>query len=326
MADLIDFIRSQQYLRAYTKQQTGIESGVMLVESPSDRLFWEKLISHACPGRYLVKHFSEGKAEGKRTLEAEYAHLHSDRIVGVDGDYDYLCPNRSNKALTLNSNAFILHTFCYSRESYASAYESITDIKNRLFYRNRIHDSLIETLQKYSHTIYPALCIFSFLHNSNPNIFLENDFRNAISLNNDERLLDDELNTNTTTLDELQSRIRKYTLELQSNVTDEVSFESYKQFIRGNEINEDNAYMFIDGHYLQDSIVIPMLKSIAAKAKLNDINEIKEKTTPAQQKIKINEVHNHFKDKCNIQSLIFQCHCFMKNIFWDKMTEKLKSI
>ncbi|UXJ04240.1 DUF4435 domain-containing protein [Morganella morganii] len=162
MSGFDSLLKSAKYLQAYTKQQTGKSRGILYVENPSDRLFWENVIAHVCPEQYSVKSFSLDNAPGKRSLEKEYSKLHRFYIVGVDGDFDYLCPSRHEFANSLNSNPYVIHTFTYSRENVIFNMPSVIDISNRLAFRHHLINDCVSALTEYSKIIFPALSFFLF--------------------------------------------------------------------------------------------------------------------------------------------------------------------
>lgn len=319
-------LKSPKYLKAYTKQQTGKSRGVLYVENPSDRLFWESVIAQVCPEQYSVKSFSLEDAPGKRSLEKEYSKLHPFYIVGVDGDFDYLCPDRHEFANSLNNNPFVIHTFTYSRESVIFSIPSILDISNRLSFRNKLNHDSVTALTEYSKIIFPALAIFSYAHNLDWQKFKENNFMQAISLPADEKLLTDDLRVNAVALDRVRVGSQKYIDSTLNAIGDGRDVEIYCDILKGRHITPDVAYMFIDGHYLKDNIVKPMLDLLKRKNKAEDISEVKEKIPENRWRQSINEVNNYFRDCCHTESIIHNANCYTSGEIWALIKKKFKTI
>lgn len=326
MSAFDSLLKSAKYLKAYTKQQTGKSRGVLYVENPSDRLFWETVIAHFCPEQYSVKAFTLDEAPGKRSLEKEYSKLHPFYIVGVDGDFDYLCPNRHEFANSLNNNPYVIHTFTYSRESVIFSIPSVSDICNRLVFRHKLSNDCITALSEYSKIIFPALSVFSYAHNLNWQGFKEDQFTKAISLPVGEKLLTDDLKTNATALGSVKITSQKYIDSILMAIGDGADVEYCCSTLNERGITPDIAYMFIDGHYLKDNIVKPMLDLLKRKNKTQDINEIKAKYPKERWKQSINEVENHFKDCCHTESLIHNANCYTSGQVWRLIESKFKSI
>lgn len=316
MSGFDSLLKSAKYLKAYTKQQTGKSRGVLYVENPSDRLFWESVIAQVCPGQYSVKSFSLGNAPGKRSLEKEYSKLNPYYIVGVDGDFDYLCPDRHEFANSLNNNPFVIHTFTYSRESVIFSIPSVLDISNRLSFRNKLTHDCIAALTEYSRAIFSALAIFSYAHNLDWQQFKEDKFMKAISLPVGEKLLTDDLKINAVALDGVRSSSQQYIDSTINAVGNEIDVGNCCSLLKERHVTPDVAYMFIDGHYLKDNIVKPMLDLLKRKNKTEDINEVKERIPRDKWKQSINEVENYFKDCCHTESIIHNANCYASGEIW----------
>lgn len=326
MSGFDSLLKSAKYLKAYTKQQTGKPRGVLYVENPSDRLFWENVIAQVCPEQYSVKSFSLEDAPGKRSLEKEYSKLHRFYIVGVDGDFDYLCPDRHEFANSLNNNPYVIHTFTYSRESVIFSIPSVLDISNRLAFRHKLTHDCVVALTEYSKIIFSALSVFSYAHNLDWQKFKEDQFTKAISLPLSEKLLTDDLKINTVALDGVRVTSQKYIDTTLNSIGNEIDAKYCCNILTERSITPEIAYMFIEGHYLKDNIVKPMLDLLKRKNKTEDINEVKAKLPKERWKQSINEVENYFKDCCHTESIIHNANCYTSGAIWSLIKEKFKVI
>lgn len=327
MSDFETKMKSRAYLQAYSRQQSGNKpevKGVMYVENPSDRIFWEEVVSQVWPKSYSVKTFSVG---GKRTLEKEYDKLHSAYIVGVDGDFDFLCPERHENACKMNSNPYVLHTFCYSRESYSCCVSSVAAISQRLCYHTQLEHELVEALTQYSEIIFPALAVFSFLHNQNWCEFKEDDFLAAIAIKSaeGEKILTEELKINNEVMNRLKRSVCTY-IDYLCSMTG-VDVNKCCQLLTKRQIASNMACLFIDGHYLQDKVIMPALKMIKRNNKENDIRQIKINYAEHQRKNKIKEINNHFSENCNLNTMMMhKTECYSTVLFWEKIKEKFANL
>lgn len=326
MSDFDKKMKSSNFMKSYTKYQSGTTKGLLYVENAADRLFWENVVAHVCPQSYIVKTYSISKAPGKRTLEKEYEKLHKEYIVGVDGDFDYLCPDRHKHATMMNSNPYVLHTFCYSRESIFFSIDSVDEIINRLFFRTKTSDKLASALTEYSKVIFPALSVFSYAHNKDWGKFKENDFNKAISLPFGQHLLTQDLEINTATLEGVKHSVDNYIDNLKKELGEEFDQSSFSKGLIERNVNADIAYMFIDGHYLKDNIIKPMLDLIRRMNKNNDISEIRTTFPEKRWKSEINEIENHFKFCCPTEAVIHAAHSYTSGLCWEMLQSKLKKI
>ncbi|MEI7239078.1 DUF4435 domain-containing protein [Pectobacterium brasiliense] len=325
--DDFDSIRSSSvFLNTYNVFTSSAPAGFLYIEDSSDRLFWEGLVNYVCPGRYRVMPYSQGGAEAKRSLEREYINLHQDFIVGVDSDYDYLCSNRNEFAEQLSTNQYVLHTFYYSRESHISSQEAVSNILECFHLHNYPDNQLLVSLDKYAEIIYPALCLFSWLHNIEWQMHPESLFNIAIRLPEGSRLLNEDLTVNENTINGVKKKVDEYIHTYSSQVSDSQGYSSHLEQLLQRGINKGNAHLFTDGHYLLDGILFPILKMVVMAGQNQDkhwVEQNYEGEAIAQRK---RQVVNHYKENCNTGTLVFQCTAYHSGAFWQRITEKMRTI
>lgn len=323
MADFTDILRSGSFIRGYTGIQSGQPMGVIYIEDASDRLFWEKIVNRVCPGRYAVKPFSGAGTEGKRKLEKEYQHLHKDRLVGVDSDYDYLCPERNEYSDVLNNSPFVLHTFFYSRESYLHTPEAIEDLTGCIHLHDNINSNIIPALNRYSSIIYEAMLVFSWLHNRDQQQFDEKAFSGSIQLSSGVNILNSDLSLNETAFEGLNESVGHYINHHTQYIDDEESFESHREKLNERGINAENAVLFTNGHNLLDRVFLPIYELFIRNSQRNDIAWVSGNYPAAQIMDRQHQVRNHYKDRCKSATLIHHCESFHASIFWQRIADKL---
>lgn len=330
MSDFSRMITSPAYIKTYNKIQSGQEMGNIFVENPSDIPFWQNVVNAVNASRYKVRPIAKDQTAGKRTLQKRYADLHQDYFVAVDSDYDYLCPERHDHAVQLNENPYILHTYCYSRESFQCCHLSVESISDILYFHEALPSEILEALTQYSRCIYPALCAFAYLHNQNWQKYGEDLFKEALKTEAATCLIDDELRINWELLARLKTRIDEYCQSLMDDITDSVLFEDFKAELHRKEITEDNAYMFINGHCLQNTVVKPMLEKLVAVTKRTEKASIErmypEPERSATKRQKMNEVDNYYKNERQLSTLLSTGHAFCRHAFFDLIIEKLRAL
>ncbi|MBC8953360.1 DUF4435 domain-containing protein [Xenorhabdus sp. PB62.4] len=327
MDDFSDILKSSKFISAYNKQRSGIAAGILWIENPSDRLFWELVVSLSYPDRYVVKPYSKSNVSGKRILEKEYINLHSNLIVGIDSDFDFICPERHENAKEMNRNPFVLHTFCYSRESLICCHESIYDILNKCYYQEKVSSEINMALNAYSLAIYDALCVFGYLHNMDWNKYKEKDFMLAITITDGSSLLDEKLCVNKIELDKIKEKSSSYVRDLLSDVVNNKEFEEFKEKLKSHGIVPETAYMFTNGHFIHDAVVKNMIKKIISSNRNADIETVKRLNIPQKNKNdRIREIHNHFKERCVVEGLMYNSQAFSGNIFFKKILNKLNNL
>lgn len=330
MSDFSRMITSPAYIKTYNKIQSGQEMGNIFVEHPSDIPFWQNVVNAVNASRYKVRPIAKDQAAGKRTLQKRYADLHQDYLVAVDSDYDYLCPERHVHAVQLNENPYVLHTHCYSRESFQCCHLSVESIAEILYFHEALPSEIPEALNQYSRCIYPAVCAFAYLHNQNWQKYGEGLFKDALTTETAASLLDNELRINGDLLTRLKTKIDEYCQSLMVDITDLASFEDFKAELNRKGITEDNAYMFINGHCLQNTVVKPMLEKMVAVTKRSEKASIErmypEPERSATKKQKRNEVDNYYKHERQLSTLLSTGNAFCRHAFFDQIIEKLRAV
>lgn len=326
MSSFDSIAKSSKYLKSYNDVIINKPSGVLYIEDSLDRTFWEALVEMVCPDRYRVMPYSQPGSEGKRSLEKQYAILHPDLIVGVDGDYDFLCPDRNEYASHLINNPFVIHTFYYSRESHFNTKEAIDYYLNSIYLYIKINNQLHEALLAYSNHIFKALCIFAWFHNKDRQGHPENTFNKIIELPNGVKLLDRDLNINATAIASIQQKVSEYIVEFEPCIGDKESFEKHIESLYQKGINPETAYLFTEGHYLQDGILIPLLKMVIKGNQ--DIDKEWAETNYPEKCIddRRRNVLNHYKDNCSSSTLIFNSTAHHAGHFWKKIIGKLEAV
>ena len=330
MSDFSRMIGSPAFIRAYNKFQSGQVMGNIFVENPTDIPFWQHVVNAVDGSRYKVRPISKEQAAGKRTLQKRYAALNQEFLVAVDSDYDFLCPDRHAEAQQMNNNPFVLHTYCYSRESFQCCHHSLGAITEILFFHQQFPSQIHEALIQYSYAVYPALCVFSYLHNKNWQQYSEGEFNLAVRFNSGVCLINDELQVNDDAIIQLQTQVEAYSLSLYAAITDDADFDSFKTILTTRGITEDNAYMFINGHCLQDIVVKPMLEKIAAVTRRSEKDSVAQ-MYPEPERLKtkrqkLNEIDNYYKNERQLSTLLSNGQAFVQDAFFSLITAKLDAI
>lgn len=323
------YLTSGNYIHASTTLQSGIPQGLLYVENPSDISFWRCIVQHQAKDRYVVKPASKDNANGKRTLEKMYPDLHKSLLVGVDSDFDYICPERHANAVALNQNRFVLHTFAYSRESYECCHDAIKGLCETLYCHDQLPSQIHDALNAYSCITYPALCLFAFLHNQDWQQHIDGLFIEAVKLPAESCLLKDDLTINQAVINQLETKVQQYIDTYTEQIDDHEAYTHFVENLRDKNINEGTAYLFIDGHSLQDKIIKPMLKKIKNATRLAEIEYVKatyaNETQKATQRTKINEITNFYKSR-DLNTLFFSRQDYTELAIYTQIRDKLQAV
>lgn len=327
MSEMSDIMRSKNYIHIYTSMEScGSQKGIIYVEDVSDRLFWKLVIDTICPERYDIKVFSQQGSCGKRRLEQEYNHLHKDFLVAVDADYDYICPNRNEYSAILNSNPFVLHTFCYSRESYLHTEDAIIYFINSIHLNVNTENCIIQALSIYSEIIFDALCVFTFLHDRDSQEHKENIFNNSIRLQGNKRLLNDDLSINEEAINELRNSVSNYINHCEQFIHSSDDIIRHRDMLSDCGITKNNALLFINGHNLFDGIFSPIYDMYIKLSRKNEMAWVSDNFSEQVARDRKRQVDNHYKDNCKPSTLMYHCREYRNSPFWSKITDKLNDL
>lgn len=327
MAETSDIMRSEKYIRLYTKIATSdVQKGIVYIEDALDRIFWERVFDYICPNRYIVKPYSQPGSEGKRKLELEYKNLHRNLLVAIDADYDYLCPQRNDYAEALHSNPYIIHTYFYSKESYIHTSDSIDILTNNVYLNVKTTHQINNALKLYSNIIYDAFCYFSWLHNIDANQFPESEFNPCIEIPSGIKILNEDLTVNGHALDLVRESSVNYIDRHIQYIENKDDFNHHIERLRELGLHQDNTLLFTNGHSLLDIIFRPSYQMFIKKCKKNDNEWVTKNYPEGQHRARLNQVRNHYEQNCKETTLIHHCQGYTNNEFWKKIVNKIERL
>ncbi|WP_426507289.1 DUF4435 domain-containing protein [Serratia proteamaculans] len=324
-----EMMQSESYIRASTAIQSGISKGLLYVENPTDIAFWRGVIQLGAPDGYTVKPISQDKAQGKRTLEKMYPNLHKSLIVGVDSDFDYLCPDRHEHAEVMNQNRFVLHTHVYSRENFQCCHDAIKGICEVVFFHEQLPSELNEALDAYSSAVYPALHLFAYLHNKDWQQHNDGIFIQAAKLCPEDSLLNGDLTVNTDALERLKVKLNAYINDHRHHIVDEGEYRAFIDNLTQKNITARTAYLFVQGHYLHDNLIKTMLDKIVHKTQNSEKAAIRIRHPEAGQAValrnSLGEINNFYSDR-KVGTLLLSNRDYHDAPFFEEIRQKLNGI
>lgn len=247
MNEFLDYFTNPNYIGGYNAIMSGNvsdkEKGVVYVEDESDVWFWRTLMEVYFPNQYEYKTASKDK-QGKTALRQFYENLNSKVLVARDADYDWICPSQDD----LN-NPYILHTFAYSKESVLIEKKSIDVFFKGISHTHRHNVSMNDVLGQLSVLIFRGLCwlVSQFLkYKSISNINLDEFNKHYHIL--DKQLILDDLIFDMDVFGVITENIDRH-LAISDN-----DFHMAKCHLSSYGIDENNAYRFISGHYLDEFV------------------------------------------------------------------------
>ena len=245
------------------------------VEGYEDVAFWRGIFDHF-RNPYLRFEISvpnrDDLPKGKKVLLSMLDNVDKERVIlCVDSDFDYLfdgSTEQSRKVLTADN---MFHTYTYATENYLCYAPSLRNVCVKATKNDtRIFD-FERFMAEYSKVIYPLF--LWYVHSaqlSTESIFTLAEFRASVRLG-----YVDIRHNGEGTLAWLQRNVERRRIALEHdnpNICQEVYILADKLQKRG--VEQDNCYLFMQGHTLMDHVVMPLLSSVCDKLRQLSVAKI----------------------------------------------------
>lgn len=309
MATLIEALTPQYSQQASVL--TGNPNRVTVeVEDSIDAEFWGDILREQCPEKEfhfnsyqtILKDKGYVEAKGKSRIMKMADSLNSYHIGCIDSDYDWLLSDTSEYGKTICSIPYLLQTYAYSIENLMCCPETLSALVQNSCQEDTEYDfvSYFETL---SAIIYPLLVWSLYQTEQGGQDFTSGDWS--------EVLLHD-----SNDLEMASLRVSWKIKEIEGNHADEIDkVKAFEEKLRGGmNVNEANAYLYVQGHALFNHIHRAVLKPIVealSKKHIDNLQEIGDKASYSRN-IKQNRIDqllnhnyrykqysNHYNDICS---------------------------
>ncbi len=259
---------------------------VAYVESYDDVAFWRQILDeYETPDLYF-----EVQLPGRRTLQKgkrqAIANLFTAQQLGqamiacVDADYDYLLQGATEGSRILNSSPYIVHTVVYAIENYQCYAPSL----HRAVVTSTLNDRPVldyeAFLQRYSEIIWPLFLwnIWGYL-NDEYKEFTMTEFCGFIALHDVNGARPEEA------LERLRRRVnQKMAWMQQHHPGAKESYARVKQQMYDLGVTPATTYLYIQGHALFETVVVPLLESVCTHLRKEREREINQLAIHAKQR------------------------------------------
>lgn len=249
---------------------------VAYVESYDDVSFWSHILGSFETDKIYFQVMlpsNDTLAKGKKVamMAALDKSLGENMIACVDSDYDYLLQGATSTSRTLIESPYVLHTYAYAIENYQCYAESLHDITVKATLNDTQYIDFPAFFKVYSRIIRP-LFVWNiwFYRTGHLSAFSINDFNNVTKLG------PVSVSTPTTALEQLSGKVIKKIEWLEKRYPDkllEIRQLSDELYTLG--VDDDNAYMFIQGHHLKEQVTLKVLIPVCSKLRREREAQIK---------------------------------------------------
>lgn len=220
---------------------------VVHVEDKDDIWFWEQLLPKYRAGRYKFKPATMNE-KGNRTTGCTQCLKYKDFLsqkffICIDSDLRYLF----NEDISASNG--ILQTYTYSWENHCVFAAKLQQSFESYTQNGKVFDFVL-FLQRYSDIVYKPFLLMLYQEKNRLTDFGRDTFRQCISL---QYRKEDELKNGEQFLKRLSSLLSDKTQSIIENCG--FDFENESAYYATLGVKEENAYLYVRGHCLYNSLV-----------------------------------------------------------------------
>ena len=283
---LTDNINSQ-YFEAINKMtpKKARRRIVVYVESYDDVFFWRSVL-----GRYeddkltfdimlpsRNQHLDRGK---KAAISNMLKGVGRDMIACVDADYDYILQGATEMSRQMLENPYIFHTYAYAIENFQCYAKGLHETCVMVTLNDHRIFNFERFLQSYSQTIWPLFVWHVvFLQRRKMTMHFDMCEFNKVVVLPSVRIQNPKW-----AIEYLSKKVRAKMFQLERR------FPKLKDALPETErmlcdlgINDNNTYLYIQGHHLFDLVVSPVVQTVCDILRNEQENDIRDRAVHSEQ-------------------------------------------
>ncbi len=248
------------------------------VESYDDVYFWRMVLSEfENDKRYfevmLPSKINLSKGKKQVLMNLISSQVGEAMIACVDADYDYLMQGVTETSKKVISNPYVFHTYVYAIENYQCYAPSLHDVCVMTTLNDHLIFDFEEYLRLYSQAIFP-LFVWSIWYYRRPNYgeFSISDFCKVIETGHFT------IANAYSGIANVRHKVGRKVMQLQRNNPDaKETYLALKDELKKLGVTPDTTYLYIQGHHLNDNVVMPMLNKVCERLRRERETEIHSK-------------------------------------------------
>lgn len=248
---------------------------IAYVESYDDVFFWRTVLA---PFEDSTRYFEvmlpskHALLRGKKSVLMNFIGENTgpDMIACVDADYDYLMQGATPQSQKVIWSPYVFHTYVYAIENFQCYAESLHSVAVMVTLNDHSIFDFCRFLQAYSQAIYPLLVWSVLLYrNGDYSRFTLSDLNRVIELGGFNLARPQDC------LDKLRSKVNRKVHWLQQHFQgNKQEYLNLKAELRQLGVTSSNAYLYIQGHHLFDTIVVPIMNRVCNQLRTERESEI----------------------------------------------------
>ena len=283
---LTDNINSQ-YFEAINKMtpKKARRRIVVYVESYDDVFFWRSVL-----GRYeddkltfdimlpsRNQHLDRGK---KAAISNMLKGVGRDMIACVDADYDYILQGSTEMSRQMLENPYIFHTYAYAIENFQCYAKGLHETCVMVTLNDHRIFNFERFLLSYSQTIWPLFVWHVvFLQRRKMTMHFDMCEFNKVVVLPSVRIQNPKW-----AIEYLSKKVRAKMFQLERRFPKlKDALPETERMLRDLGINDNNTYLYIQGHHLFDLVVSPVVQTVCDILRNEQENDIRDRAVHSEQ-------------------------------------------
>ena len=283
---LTDNINSQ-YFEAINKMtpKKARRRIVVYVESYDDVFFWRSVLGRyeddkltfdiMLPSRNL--HLDRGK---KAAISNMLKGVGRDMIACVDADYDYILQGATEMSRQMLENPYIFHTYAYAIENFQCYAKGLHETCVMVTLNDHRIFNFERFLLSYSQTIWPLFVWHVvFLQRRKMTMHFDMCEFNKVVVLPSVRIQNPKW-----AIEYLSKKVRAKMFQLERRFPKlKDALPETERMLRDLGINDNNTYLYIQGHHLFDLVVSPVVQTVCDILRNEQENDIRDRAVHSEQ-------------------------------------------
>ena len=258
---------------------------VVYVESYDDVFFWRSVL-----GRYeddkltfdimlpsRNQHLDRGK---KAAISNMLKGVGRDMIACVDADYDYILQGSTEMSRQMLENPYIFHTYAYAIENFQCYAKGLHETCVMVTLNDHRIFNFERFLQSYSQTIWPLFVWHVvFLQRRKMTMHFDMCEFNKVVVLPSVRIQNPQW-----AIEYLSKKVRAKIFQLERRFPKlKDALPETERMLRDLGINDNNTYLYIQGHHLFDLVVSPVVQTVCDILRNEQENDIRDRAVHSEQ-------------------------------------------
>lgn len=311
------------YLEAFAQllPQKAPKKILVYVESDEDIAFWRDILDPYETENIKFDIQTPTKGKSKQVVLELLDNVGKYLLLCVDSDYDYLLPTNNEKAIAINKNPYIFHTYTYATENYKCYAPSLHNVCVKATLNDAYIIDFLGLLKAYSIIVYELfLWLLYFQQKGDYQTFKASEFNKIIKVLQTPRLLDISANMLTAIKQQTDKKRDELENKFGQEVANEVEELGRKLEIK--DLQKETTYFFIQGHTLYDNVVLMFLKPICIHLNKEKRKAIEHQAKTAQMKKEQFKQYDARKNR--VEKILFQNNNFKQCFLFQKIDKDIK--